>query len=254
MLLRVMLSSSGLLLEFLFLMLVFSVGSLSLPWFLGRRGCRLRCCLRRSWRQRLGRHWRLGGVGRRGWFAGRSSHFSFLEFAGLYFSLTKNCLSNQHDLFHSPAQNGMTHFFTSMDLRPTLRWTRAVLTGTGADPRWTVAFSRLIPFSLRFNYSKPSIHKRPSISVIFHTQFILSSSHHRGSGYLFTSMYDPVTVWVKPRREHTSQCIHSVIIITLRGVFTCGIWTALGRHDVRTTRKLLVPRRPRPNLKGLTCL
>jgi hypothetical protein len=48
MLLGVMLSSSGLLLEFLFLMLVFSVGSLSLPWFLGRRGCRLRCCLRRS--------------------------------------------------------------------------------------------------------------------------------------------------------------------------------------------------------------
>ena len=89
MLLGVMLSSSGLLVVFLFLMLFLSVGSLSLPRFLGRRSCRLRCWLCRSWRQRLGRHWRLGGVGRRGWFAGRSSHFSFLEFAGLYFSLTK---------------------------------------------------------------------------------------------------------------------------------------------------------------------
>ena len=88
-LLGVMLSGSGLLLVFLFLLFV-SVGSLSLPRFLGRCGCRLGCWLRRSWRQRLRRHWRLGEVGRRGWFAGRSSHFSFLEFAGLYLSLTKN--------------------------------------------------------------------------------------------------------------------------------------------------------------------
>ena len=45
MLLGVMLSSSGLLLV---LILFFSVGSLSLPRFLGRCGCRLRCWLRRS--------------------------------------------------------------------------------------------------------------------------------------------------------------------------------------------------------------